>query len=305
MERLRVFLYHCNFKDMVLHLRGDRKETRKADLIHYRIGSYFGTRRHPGVVGVQNITLKNQLLCGLVLLFLFGTGQIFAAEGNVPDEFPVSGNAIISQYLRVTQSHPDAADQEPVEIEISASVPRLKKEGRLRVLRQISKVGQVTYRVLGFQGDNTVKNQVIARYLQADQQGQEKENLAVTPENYKFKFRGERGVLGKDVYVFQLSPRQKKIGLFKGELWLDAKNYFPVYEKGRLVKNPSIFFKKVDFERAFAVQNGMAVPAHLTSTIQTRLVGKVELDVNYLSNTSSDVSGEEVETSSARLTSSH
>ena len=237
-------------------------------------------------------------------MFLFGTGQIFAAEGNVPEERPVTSNAIISQYLRVTQSRSDPAAQQPVEIDISASVPRLKKEGRLRVLRQISKVGQVTYHVLGFQGDNTVKNQVIARYLQAEQQGQEKENLAVTPENYRFKFRGERGVLGKEVYVFQLSPHRKKIGLFKGELWLDAQNYFPVYEKGRLVKNPSIFFKKVDFERAFVVQNGVPVPAHLTSTIETRLVGKVELDVNYLPNSSSDESEEEVETSCARLASS-
>jgi hypothetical protein len=96
--------------------------------------------------------------------------------------------------------------------------------------------------------------------------------------------------------------------LFKGELWLDASNYFPVYEKGRLVKNPSIFFKKVEFERAFAIQNGVPVPAHLVSTIQTRLVGKVELDVNYRNpgmQPPCDVASQEVETSSASLASSN
>jgi hypothetical protein len=260
------------------------------------------------VASVLNITLKNNLLFGATVVFLFAAGQVCAAEGNVPYERIDTSNAIIAQYLRATQSRPDPTGERAVEIEINASVPRLKKEGRLRVLRQMSKVGQITYRVLGFQGDNTVKNQVIARYLQAEQEGRGKQNLAVTPENYKFKFRGERGVLGKDVYVFQLSPRHKRVGLFKGELWLDAGSYLPVYEKGRLVKNPSIFFKKVDFERAFAVQDGAPVPAHLSSTIQTRLIGKVELDVSYLNsgpNSVCDVPGEEVETSSASLTASH
>jgi hypothetical protein len=246
-------------------------------------------------------------------VFLLAASPLLAAEGNVPDN-PAGSNqasssdAIITQYLRATQSHPGPAADGSVEIDISASVPKWKKQGRLRVLKQISRVGQITYHVLGFQGDNTVKNQVIARYLQADQQGQGKQNLAVTPMNYKFKFRGERGVLGKDVYVFQLSPRHKKVGLFKGELWLDAGSYLPVYEKGRFVKNPSIFFKKVDFERAFVIQNGVPVPAHLTSTIQTRLVGKVEIDVNYMNpgqNPLRDVSAGEVETSSASLTSSN
>jgi hypothetical protein len=252
--------------------------------------------------------LKKKLSYGLLSVFLLAAGPVLCAEGNVPDYQASSSDAIITQYLRATQNHTAQLADGSVEIDISASVPRWKKQGRLRVLRQISRVGQITYHVLGFQGDNTIKNQVIARYLQAEQQGQGKQDLAITPANYKFKFRGERGVLGKDVYVFQLSPRHKKVGLFKGELWLDASNYFPVYEKGRLVKNPSIFFKKVEFERAFAIQNGVPVPAHLVSTIQTRLVGKVELDVNYRNpgmQPPCDVASQEVETSSASLASSN
>jgi hypothetical protein len=154
-------------------------------------------------------------------------------------------------------------------------------------------VGKVTYRVLGFQGNNTVKKEVIARYLQAEQQGQGDRKLAVLPDNYKFKYKGERAVNGgEDVYVFHLSPHKKRVGLFKGELWLDARTYLPVYEKGRLVKNPSIFFKKVDFERNYAIRDGVPVPQSMNSTIQTRLVGKVELSVSY-SNFSPDTGTDE------------
>ena len=169
-----------------------------------------------------------------------------------------------------------------MEVDIDASVPKLQENGRLHALRLISRVGRISYRVLGFQGSNTVKNQVIARYLQAEQQGQANSKMSITPLNYRFHSKGVRRTpSGEDVFVVALSPRKHAAGLFKGEMWLDYSTCLPVYEKGRLVKNPSIFFKKVDFERAFAIHNGRAVPQHMSSVITTRLVGKVELDVNY------------------------
>jgi hypothetical protein len=135
---------------------------------------------------------------------------------------------------------------------------------------------------LSFQGDATVKKDVIARYLQVDQNAQKDRKLAVIPANYKFKFKGEREAnLGREVYVFQVSPRRRRTGLFKGEVWLDAKTYLPVYERGRFVKNPSVFFKKVDFERAYSIDGGVAVPEHVSSTIQARIVGRIELSVEY------------------------
>jgi hypothetical protein len=219
------------------------------------------------------------------LIFAF----IVAAVLNVTGTPTASANdddansaAILDHYLKATQEHPEGLRGASMEVQIEARVPKLKENATLRALRKISRVGQITYRVLSFQGDNTVKNQVIARYLQAEQQGQGDTSLAITPDNYKFKYKGQRHTSqGTPAYVFQLSPRKKRIGLFKGELWLDTKTYLPLLEKGRLVKNPSIFFKKVDFERAFAIRNGYSVPSYMMSTIDTRVIGKVELNISY------------------------
>jgi hypothetical protein len=221
------------------------------------------------------------------------------------DDSNGTSKVIINKYLEATNQQPAAPHS--MEVEINASVPRLQQHGKLRALRKISKVGLITYRVLGFQGDNTVKKEVIARYLQAEQQSQADPGLMLTPANYKFKLKGERQVADNEmVYMFNVSPRKKRVGLFKGELWLDAGSYLPVLEKGRLVKNPSIFFRKVDFERAFAIQNGVSVPAHMTSTINTRIVGIVELDVNYTSvdeGADDDAAGGGAESSSIALSS--
>jgi hypothetical protein len=229
---------------------------------------------------VREFALKVRNLAAVILLGAFaGTGM----QASADDTLEEPSAAIITKYLQATQLqnvHNDAS----MLLDINASVPRLKKEGRLRALRKMSSVGRITYRVLGFQGDNTVKKDVIARYLQADQQGQEGPDLSLSPKNYKFKYKGQKQTdNGQHAYIFQLVPRKKRLGLFKGELWLDANTYLPVYEKGRLVKNPSIFFKKVDFERAFAIHDGMSVPARMSSIIDTRIVGKVNLDVSYSS----------------------
>ena len=239
-------------------------------------------RRFGEAGGLQTTDLKQSTLFLLTALLLVVAGSSAASDASPADKNGGPSDTILTRYLEATQTHDEALRGASMEVDIDASVPNLKEQGRLHALRKISKVGQITYHVLGFQGDNTVKNQVIGRYLQAEQQGQGDQSLAIAPANYKFKYKGERSTdKGREVYVFQLSPRKKKVGLFKGEMWLDSRTYLPVYEKGRFVKNPSIFFKKVDFERAFRIQNGLAIPQYTMSTIDARLIGKVELNISY------------------------
>jgi transglutaminase-like putative cysteine protease len=229
---------------------------------------------------VHTIDTKRKLVSAFLALLLLPGLELKAADDQKTDNKAL-GAAVISKYLQATQNHEHELRGVSMQVDISATVPKLKEKGSLRALRQISKVGQITYRVLGFQGDNTVKSQVIARYLEAEKQGQGKGQLDITPANYKFKFKGKWQFDGKDAYLFQLNPRKKRVGLFKGELWLDSATYLPIYEKGRLVKNPSIFFKRVVFERAFTIENGVAVPRYMVSAIETRVIGKVEITINY------------------------
>ena len=220
------------------------------------------------------------IICALIFVPLGISVPAFSL--NIEGEDDPASSSIIDNYLAATRGHEDDLRGASMQVEIRAFIPKLKENGTLQALRKISKVGQVTYRVLSFQGDKTVKNQVIVRYLEAEQQGQGDSKIDITPENYKFKYRGLKETqTGEQAHVFQLSPRKKKVGLFKGELWLDPKTYLPLLEKGRLVKNPSIFFKKVDFERAFHIRDGLSVPEQMTSTIDTRLIGKVELQIRY------------------------
>jgi hypothetical protein len=247
-----------------------------------------GLRRFAGMGKTEMKRRIVAVVSVLLLLPLCAAADVFDDQSEKPSV------AILDKYVAATQTHVDDLRGAQMDVAIDASVPKLKEHGTLRALRKISKVGQITYRVLGFQGDNTIKNEVIGRYLQAEQQSQGDMSLAVIPANYKFKYKGEKtGPNGQEVYCFQVSPRKKKVGLFKGDIELDAKTYLPVYEKGQFVKNPSFWFKKVDFERTFNIQNGVAVPQSMSSTINARLIGKVELNINYSNFTPNAAEGEE------------
>ena len=108
----------------------------------------------------------------------------------------------------------------PVEtIQIEASLPRLKKTGRLRAIRSVFPIGQPDYKVLEIAGDATVKNQVIVRYISADEKATElaPSSVALTPANYKIHYAGTVWLGKRLTYVFRVIPRQKREGLINGE----------------------------------------------------------------------------------------
>jgi len=199
------------------------------------------------------------------------------------EESSDGAEAIVRNYCAAAQNQADASTASTMEVEINGALPKLSKTGKLRALRRISRLGRITYQVLGFEGDGTVKRDLIARYLTAEigVQQDRKAAMAVTPDNYRFRFKGRAQLDGRAVYWFQVAPKHKAEGLFKGDLWIDTATYLKVRESGYLVKSPSLFVKRVAFTRKYEIRDGQAVPLRMESVVDTRLVGRAELTIDY------------------------
>jgi len=72
-----------------------------------------------------------------------------------------------------------------------------------------------------------------------------------------------------------------RVGLFKGEIWVDARTFLCVRESGRFVKSPSIFLRKIEFVKDFEIQDGVSVPRQIHTEVDTRLVGPAELTIDF------------------------
>jgi hypothetical protein len=201
---------------------------------------------------------------------------VSAETGTVDD-------AIVQNYVTAARNQNLVKRGASMDVEIEASLPSLKKQGRFHALRHISPLGLITYEKRRFEGDNTVRNQVILRYLTAEAEAQREASpaLAVTPDNYKFKYKGRGDLEGRAVHMFEVTPKKKQQGLYKGQLWIDADTFLRVQEAGYLVKNPSIFLKKVAFVRKYDIRDGVSVPRQVQSVVDTRLVGKAELTIAF------------------------
>ena len=166
-------------------------------------------------------------------------------------------------------------------VDIVAEVPRLEKKASLQGIRAVSNAGAVTYSSLQLTGDSSVKHEIIARYLAAEENvGGERDLklLALTPANYKFHFRSIENLDGKPAYLFSVKPRHKREGSFDGNLWIDQKTSLPLRESGRVIQH-SIFLRRLTMTRRFRIVDRAAVPERTDIEIDTRLVGKAQMTV--------------------------
>lgn len=162
-------------------------------------------------------------------------------------------------------------------------LPHTSREASIQARRTVDPSGAVEYTVLHRAGDNGVQKDVIARFMNAEVEAAAKhaQEIAITPQHYRFKYRGQQSQLGRMAYVFEVQPRASKVGLFKGEIWIDSETGLTLREAGRLVKTPSMFLKRVDFEREYEIQDGTSVPKALRTQVMTRIWGPAELEIRY------------------------
>ncbi|MCC7233832.1 MAG: hypothetical protein IT163_00930 [Bryobacterales bacterium] len=202
---------------------------------------------------------------------------VLAAEGGSAAE----AQDVLNRYFTASREPSRQLRDVEMDVEIDAALPKLNRQGKLNALRAIGRLGQITYKAITFQGDDSIKRDVIAKYMQAEVEASQKPGLGIQPVNYKFRHAGYHKEGGWELYLYELTPKQKKPGLFQGWMWLEARSAMPVREEGEFVKSPSIFLRKISFTRDYTMLDGLSVPSSIRSTVETRVVGKAEILVRY------------------------
>ncbi len=167
---------------------------------------------------------------------------------------------------------------------IEAELPQTKQKGRFRLTRIFSAPKSVAFKAVDFVGDSFVKTNVIAPLLQSEVDHVQKDDMgstAITSANYKFSYKGTDELEGRPVHVFQLKPRAKRVGLFKGKIYLDVYTGAPLRAEGRIVKSPSFFVKKVDFVQDYAQVGEFSLVSHIHSVAEARVIGTTIVDITH------------------------
>jgi hypothetical protein len=166
---------------------------------------------------------------------------------------------------------------------IDATLPDSKQHGEFELSRSYTAPHVLQFKAVRFIGDNFVKVNVIGRLLQSEverqQRGQDGD-IAVNRRNYKVAYKKTTTISGRVVHQFQLKPRAKRPGLFKGQIWVDAYSGSLVRAEGRMVSSPSIFIRKIEFCQDYADSGPFTFPVWLHSEARVRLLGRVIVNIS-------------------------
>jgi hypothetical protein len=209
------------------------------------------------------------------ILLTVSVGATVRADNSAP-----APGVVLARYSSALEQN-EKFKCAPVDLEIEASLPKLEKRGRLKAIRHRAASGAPAYQVLETDGDHTVKQQVIARYLSAEAKADAmpSSSIALTAANYKFQYLGSIGNASALTYVFQITPRKRRVGLIQGELWIDSATGIPVHKAGHFVKQPSVFLRRVDIIQDTDIRDGLRFRRITRFDIETRLVGHAELTI--------------------------
>jgi hypothetical protein len=207
-----------------------------------------------------------------VALALLSAG-FCSGESLTPDE-------ALDRYLTRSRDGQPGCSDSVFSIQIDASLPKLDKQSSMTGFKLVSRTGRIVYRGLRFTGDNLVKTALIERFLANDAKPPERDaGAGITRQNYSFTYETPSDYNGLMAYVFRLKPKRKRVGLLKGELWLEASTAAPLRLWGDFVKSPSFFIRSFRLVQDYQRIDQCSQPLRLLVTVQTRTAGEADIAV--------------------------
>ena len=167
---------------------------------------------------------------------------------------------------------------------IEADLPATAQHGKYELRRMYQAPRSLMFAAIRFAGDSFVKTNIITKLLQSEVEHVQKgegAQTAITSDNYKFSWKGVDTLDGRTFYRYQVKPRQKRPGLFKGFILVDAAAGRLRRAEGTMVKSPSLFVKKIEFVQDYAEYGPFSLPVHIHSVAKTRLVGQAVVEIYH------------------------
>jgi hypothetical protein len=140
------------------------------------------------------------------------------------------------------------------------------------------------FTIVSQSGSGTVRDRVFKKLLEAEQESMRAENQqrsAITPENYTFQLSDYGKTDTDEFYVLDLEPRSKNKFLFRGQIWVNAKDFAITRVEGEPAVNPSWWTVRTDFKRSYQKIGDFWLPESNESETKVRVFGTAVLSIEY------------------------
>jgi len=140
------------------------------------------------------------------------------------------------------------------------------------------------FKIVSQTGAKFILDHVFSKLLEGELEAANDENRrhsALSTENYDFTLAGYETTADGRQYVLNLIPKTKNKFLYRGQIWVDGKDFAVVRIKGEPSRNPSFWIKKTDIEHHYTKVNDFWLPAENHTESVIRLGGVAVLSIEY------------------------
>ncbi|MBO0911676.1 MAG: hypothetical protein J2P13_07765 [Acidobacteria bacterium] len=140
------------------------------------------------------------------------------------------------------------------------------------------------FTVVSQTGSKFIINHVFKKLLEGEREAADQENqgrTALSPENYDFQMDSYAVTPAGAQYVLNVTPRSDNKFLYRGKIWVDAKDFAVTQIKAEPAKNPSFWIRKTDIEHRYVKVDGFWLPLENHSESVIRMGGRATLTIEY------------------------
>lgn len=158
------------------------------------------------------------------------------------------------------------------------------REAEMTVQMNYSSPNKKEFTVVSQSGSKFVINRVFMKLLEGEQEAANEENqrqTALSDENYDFQMEGFENAPSGGTYVLRVSPKNKSKFLYRGKIWVDAKDFAVTRIEGEPAKNPSFWIKKTEVAHKYTKVGDFWLPEENHTESQIRMGGRATLTIEY------------------------
>lgn len=140
------------------------------------------------------------------------------------------------------------------------------------------------FTILSASGSKFVLDHVFKKLLEGEQEalrGDNRHQTALTRNNYRFELAGYETTPEGGCYVLRLFPRTKNKFLYRGKIWVDAKDFAVARIEGEPGKNPSMWITKTDIQHKYEKVDNFWLPSENHTQTSIRFGGRSTLLIEY------------------------
>ena len=133
-------------------------------------------------------------------------------------------------------------------------------------------------------GSRVIIKKVFRKLMRAEQQAlgaDAKKQAALDENNYEFTLAGYQGAPSGSMYVLRVEPRRKDKFLYRGRIWVDAKDFAVVRIEAEPAKSLSFWVRSTEFRRVYGKVGEFWLPASNHSVSKIRFGGSAKMTIQY------------------------